>query len=374
MHITFSFIDIVIIIGICQGLFLSLVIQRIKNTNRKANITLSILILISTFMLIGRFLMIRAFSDWVFLWSLLFDVVIFLFGPLFYLYTRKLLFQGEEINKLAIYHYVPAILYSGMAIVYIVIYTPTQYFEAYKMGKLDFMFNVVLIAAIISNFYYLILSFKVLGSFKRIEKHTFSFEQNPTRFITFFLYAISAILVAWLFSYINSAVFDRLFAYISYDIVWAAIPVFIYVIGYYSLKQPELFRVSLEKTQTDSKNRLEEVEAQKLKDKLDSLMCNEQVYLQNDLTLRDVAEKLQTSTNNISWLLNNIYKSTFYDFINGHRIKEFVNRIENKEHLKHTILALSIDVGFNSKSTFNKAFKQTMKDTPSNFIKKQSAA
>lgn len=103
-------------------------------------------------------------------------------------------------------------------------------------------------------------------------------------------------------------------------------------------------------------------------------MTNEKIFLQSDLTLADVAEMLQTSTNNVSWLLNQVYKTTFYDFINQYRVKEFVKKVENQEHLKHTILALSMDVGFNSKSTFNKAFKDTMQDTPSNYIKKHRAA
>jgi AraC-like DNA-binding protein len=103
-------------------------------------------------------------------------------------------------------------------------------------------------------------------------------------------------------------------------------------------------------------------------------MINERVFLKSDLTLRDVAKMLKTSTNNISWMLNSVYKSTFYDFINGHRVHEFVRKIENKEHLRHTILALSMDVGFNSKSTFNKAFKLNMNETPSNYIKNLFAA
>jgi AraC-like DNA-binding protein len=72
--------------------------------------------------------------------------------------------------------------------------------------------------------------------------------------------------------------------------------------------------------------------------------------------------------------LNNVYKTTIYEFINNFRIKEFVKNIADNKHLNHTILALSMDVGFNSKSTFNKAFKTVMKDTPSNFIKKRTAA
>ena len=119
---------------------------------------------------------------------------------------------------------------------------------------------------------------------------------------------------------------------------------------------------------------LQEIEATVLKEKLDSLMVNERAFMKNDLTLSDVAKQLKTSTNNISWVLNTVYNTTFYDFINGYRVKEFIQRVENKEHLSRTILALSMDSGFNSKSTFNKAFKNLMKDTPSNFIKNHRAA
>ncbi|MBL4662454.1 MAG: helix-turn-helix domain-containing protein [Flavobacteriaceae bacterium] len=167
---------------------------------------------------------------------------------------------------------------------------------------------------------------------------------------------------------------NRYIQIIGYDVLWIAIPVFIYIIGYYSLKQPELFRISLDRKINENKKRISKGESELLKDKLDSMMQNEQLYLLNDLTLADVAKELQTSTNNISWVLNNMYNITFYDFINGYRIEEFVEKIANQEHLNHTILALSMDVGFNSKSTFNKAFKQTMKDAPSNYIKKHTAA
>jgi AraC-like DNA-binding protein len=103
-------------------------------------------------------------------------------------------------------------------------------------------------------------------------------------------------------------------------------------------------------------------------------MTNERVFMENELTLSDVAKQLKTSTNNISWVLNTVYDTTFYDFINGYRVKEFIQKVENKEHLSRTILALSMESGFNSKSTFNKAFKILMKDTPSNFIKNHRAA
>ena len=372
--ITFELIDVIVIIGICQGIFLSLTIQRISNTNKKANAILSILIIISTLMLVGRVLMVRFFSEWVFLWALVFDVVIYLFGPLFYLYTKRLLFKDSApivLNKL---HYLPAAIFLAMTCCYLLYYTPAQYFEAYMQGELNLMFNLVLVTAMASNFYYLFRSFRVLGKFRKTEKDTFSFDQNPVRFLTLFLIGIGAIMTAWLLGTLNTKFFDGNLAYVGYDAIWIAIPVFIYIIGYFSLKQPELFRITNLKEDSPKKSRLTNQEAQLLQEKLDSLMINDRVYLQSNLTLAEVSEKINTSTNNLSWLLNNKYQTTFYDFINGYRVKEFVKKVVNEEHLQHTILALSMDAGFNSKSTFNKAFKSEMNETPSNFIKKHRAA
>ena len=374
LMITFELIDVIVLVGICQGIFLSLTLQRITNNNKKANAILSLLIGISTLMLIGRVLMMRFFSEWVFIWALVFDVVIYLFGPLFYLYTKRLLFKNGTAIVLSKLHFLPAALFFAMGCCYLLYYTPTEYFEAYQRGDLNLMFNLVLITGLFSNFYYLIQSFRTLRKFRRTEKDSFSFDQNPVRFLTLFLIGIGIIMMAWLLGFLNTKLFNNFLTYIGYDAIWIAIPIFIYVIGYFSLKQPELFRVTGSKEDGPKKNRLSSAEVNLLQEKLDSLMTNDRIYLQSDLTLAEVSEKINTSTNNLSWLLNNIYQTTFYDFINGYRVKEFVKKVANEEHLQHTILALSMDAGFNSKSTFNKAFKNEMNETPSNFIKKHRAA
>jgi AraC-like DNA-binding protein len=224
------------------------------------------------------------------------------------------------------------------------------------------------------NSLYLLKSFQLLKKFRKEEKEAFSFQQSPLTYLNFFLFSVTACLFTWAISFLNAVLFNDEISFVNYESIWVAIPVFIYVIGYFSLKQPELFRIPFEEKSTEKKARLTESEAIVLKQKLDSLMQNERVFLDSNLTLRDVSETLQTSTNNISWLLNNVYKTTFYDFINGYRVEEFIEKIKNNEHLTHTILALSMDVGFNSKSTFNKAFKITMNETPSNYIKKHRAA
>lgn len=374
MEGSFQIIDIILIIGICQGIFLTFTLQRISNNNHSANTILSKLILIATMMLIGRFIYFRYSSLSIFHWSLLVDSLVFLFGPLFYIYIRRLLFKGNKTYLLPVYHAIPFLLLAITALFFLVYFTAEEFYQFYLDGNLNIIFNVITIAMIVSNLYYLFRSYELVKKFKKEEKQTFSFEQSPVNFLNAFLISFLVCLTAWLVSFINQSILDRYFTYVNYESVWVAIPVLLYVIGYFSLKQPELFRIPLEAKISEKKARLSKLDSDLLKKKLDSLMENEKVFLQHDLTLREVAKLLKTSTNNISWLLNSVYKTTFYDFINNHRIKEFVKDVEERKHLKNTILALSLDAGFNSKSTFNKAFKVVMRDTPSNYIKNLPAA
>ena len=58
---------------------------------------------------------------------------------------------------------------------------------------------------------------------------------------------------------------------------------------------------------------------------------------------------------------------TFYDFVNGYRVREVQRRIKAGEARALKMLALAMDAGFASKSTFNQAFKKHTSQTPSDF-------
>lgn len=374
MEGNFQLIDIIVFIGICQGIFLSFTLQRISNNNHKANSVLSKLILIATIMLIGRFLYLRYLNNWVFQWSLIIDSIVFLFGPLNYMYVRRLLFKGNENYKTPFYSWIPFYSLLILSVSFVVLFTPEEYYQLFVDGYLSQMFTIISALMILFNGFYIVKSIGLVINYKSVEKQYVSFNQSPLGYLNTFQLSITLCFLFWGFSFINGTFLNNYVTYFGYDVIWIAIPVFIYIIGYFSLKQPELFRIVLDDNSKEKRARLSPKESDILMKKLDSLMLNEKIFLQSDLTLREVSEILKTSTNNISWLLNNVYKTTFYDFINNFRIKEFVKNIDDNKHLNHTILALSMDVGFNSKSTFNKAFKTVMKDTPSNYIKKRTAA
>ena len=81
-------------------------------------------------------------------------------------------------------------------------------------------------------------------------------------------------------------------------------------------------------------------------------------YLDPDLRLRDLAERLHTSPTLLSRAVNGPLRLNFNDYVNGLRCRHFLQKVEAGEHRAHTLLSLAIDCGFNSKSTFNRAFRK----------------
>jgi AraC-like DNA-binding protein len=69
--------------------------------------------------------------------------------------------------------------------------------------------------------------------------------------------------------------------------------------------------------------------------------------------------------------MNQELQMGFYDFVNQYRITDARAKLADPSNFHYTILGVALDVGFNNKSSFNRAFKKHAGITPSNFIKAQ---
>ena len=96
-------------------------------------------------------------------------------------------------------------------------------------------------------------------------------------------------------------------------------------------------------------------------------MEREKPYLDANLTLQELAGRVSISLNHLSQLLNERLNQTFFDFVNSYRVQEAKRELCNPAKAHLTILAIAYDVGFNSKSSFNSAFKKHTGITPSEF-------
>ena len=96
-------------------------------------------------------------------------------------------------------------------------------------------------------------------------------------------------------------------------------------------------------------------------------METDKLYLNSDLTLRELAEKLSISPHNLSEILNTRLNQSFYDFINRYRVEEVKRRLADNDSDKYSLIAIAFDSGFNSKSSFNTIFKKQTGSTPSQY-------
>ena len=126
--------------------------------------------------------------------------------------------------------------------------------------------------------------------------------------------------------------------------------------------------LTISKKKERVKDVLSPQEAKHHADQLLSQMEEEKVFLDANLGLKDLAEKMDLHPNKLSWLLNERVGKNFYNFINGYRLKEFQeNALDpQKQHL--SLLGLAYESGFNSKSVFNDYFKKATGLTPKAWI------
>lgn len=123
-----------------------------------------------------------------------------------------------------------------------------------------------------------------------------------------------------------------------------------------------------EKYASSSLKGIEEIQ---LYDRLRLLVESETLYLDPNLSLRNVADKLNTNTKYLSQVVNHQSGHNFQHFVNAYRVHAVKERIQDKAHLHLTLYGIARQCGFKNKSTFYKVFKEITGSTPREYMKLQ---
>ena len=121
-----------------------------------------------------------------------------------------------------------------------------------------------------------------------------------------------------------------------------------------------------------SSSALTEEHKKNIMDNIVNFMEEEKLYLENDMTITKLSDRLNISRTYVSQVINEKFDKTFSNLINAYRIKEARKLLSEEANKIYTIDSISKSVGFNSTNAFNKAFKKFTGVTPSNYIKYQS--
>lgn len=309
----------------------------------------------------------------------------FLYGPIFYLYAKLISSDNNSFKAKYYLHFIPFVLVViyGMVFVYFKIgdfkialakrelATPVPFLKF--IGYLKPVHGII----------YVFLTIKVVRDFNLKIKNSFSnIERINLKWLMHLTIGLSIVWGIVVLSYIVNFISAK---EIHMDqFIYLAASILIYSIGYFSLRQPQIFNPksqkpgavflsnaneSYGKVTSYQKSGLLEAEAKSYQENLLELMQVEKPYLNNELTLRDLADKLSMSTHNLSEILNTRIKQNFYDFINGYRVEEVKRRLAKGESEKFSLIAIAFDSGFNSKTAFNTIFKRITGLTPSQYRK-----
>lgn len=87
-------------------------------------------------------------------------------------------------------------------------------------------------------------------------------------------------------------------------------------------------------------------------------------YLDPDLSLTSLAEKLEMTVHELSRILNTVLKKSFSDFINEYRVREVSRKMQDTAYNHLTLLGIAYESGFNSQTNFTRVLKQLTGKSP----------
>lgn len=366
----FTFTDIVIFIGFAQGLILSVILY-IKAKYKSAKFLAIFIFLLSFQLLLQSTTFLNYISKYGILLSLL-DTIPLLLSPLLYFYILYT-FRINQLKTKLLYHIIPGILCLLIhTTIYIIVgkITFNTFIQNSFVGNPPFYLIIIQFSKVISGIFYSYAILKIIINFKN------QLINNPNKSLkVWFIFITLFYLLIWLTILIlaiiyNTPDFDASLLSALIVIQVLLFLLFIYTISIFSNLHPQVLEYNVIEKKDKNIFNLTENETQIILNKINYQMEENKLFLDPDLSLRNFAQILNIHENILSFIINQTGRN-FSLFLNTYRVNYFIELTRIKDLSNETILSLAYRSGFNSKSSFNRIFKEIMSTTPLQFIKNQ---
>jgi AraC-like DNA-binding protein len=255
------------------------------------------------------------------------------------------------------------------------------FFEDTSFVSRPLLFNLILFIVAIVYPVYVILIYGLLKKHLKNIKRVYSCrDQIDLYWVNYLLISVSVLWIISLYSKFISGYFNSLHYSNATMTVYFFELIIIMIIGYFGFKQGMIFfgsssgessNVDPEKYKTSG---LRSEDAKAFLPILLEYMESKKPFLNNRLTISELAGQLEIPTNHLSQIINEQVGKNFFEFVNQYRVEEVKQRILENHERKFTLLAIAFDSGFNSKSSFNSIFKKQTGLTPKEYMKRKVAA
>lgn len=365
---------ITLVIAFLSCLF-SFFLITVKGQNGIGNKLLALYLLVSTLEL--SVFLYSGFSFTSLVIDKLRDDLSFIRIPLFYCYILASIYSDFRFSVKLLFHFLPFLLISTLFI-------PRFYGvdEAQQISFASDFYNnseVVLssIALHAQEIVYITLAVFQLRKYKKalLEHHSemLSFNYQWVRqlmIIWCFIFIIALLKSTLTLLHASALIIDSMQLLLIVSIL-----LFICSIVLRGLYTPNIFKninsdyqLSYNSIATSEKVVLDpEIEGQL--NRLKKSMTEQELYLNPNLSIDDLADHLSLTPMRVSYLINRHLDTHFFDFVNQYRLEKAMRLLANPAQEKLTILEILYQVGFNSKSSFNSAFKKYTQVTPTAYRK-----
>ncbi|WP_194508897.1 helix-turn-helix domain-containing protein [Psychroserpens luteus] len=364
-NLNFNIFNIIIFTGIIHGFIFSSVVLINKKLNSKPNFYLSFTVLALAFSNLQYWFLDTGITQRYQYDnnSIIFIPFEFLILPFFYLFVKS--YINKKLNKTELFAlFSPFVL----CVIYLIIRNTLN--DNLKVIKI---FNLIVeYLSICLSLTIIILVFRMLY---RHEKSNKKQVNNTVLIKTKWLKRILIIgiilCVVWFISLnifidIISSGFYRFYP------LWIGMSILIYWVGYTAILQKQLYNQRTEIRNKLKSNKISKPETNNgitTFTKLESVILTNKIFLEPSVSLTTLSKEFNLSEGYISTLINTNSDLNFNDFINSLRINEAKEMLSNIEYDNYTIIAIGLEAGFNSKSSFYSAFKKFTNKTPNEYKK-----
>ncbi len=305
-----------------------------------------------------------------------------LFGmPLFYLSVLAVCYSDFRLKWKHALHSIPFLLVN-------LVFIPRIYLSNYMerdtfVTILNQMPEIYLIQILIEFQYvfYIVSVFIILKKYREIYLENYADSSTATykwlfQITCVFLIAHSIVALKNILRYTG---FREMFLWINVLVGAVALLITCWFIMK-ALNHPELFRgvnskLKLAKDilpEVEEKTECKDVHNNAISSKISKLkqyMDDKEPYLDQSLTIQELANQINIPVRDLSVLINHHMNQHFFDFVNEYRIKKAMGILKDHSKSQLTVLEILYEVGFNSKSSFNTSFKKYTNLTPTAYRK-----
>lgn len=293
-------------------------------------------------------------------------------GPAFYAYLR-FLFQQPISNKDLKWLFFPLLIeflyFNSCTIIFWI--KDWDYLNLNVFQRV-WVFNVFSVEHIIGL---IIIAVYLIKSYKFLRGAQVLYASNKIRSI---LICFGLLWIIWVpYTIMDIVYYDFGFPPSGFYVFYILFAILTYGIGFYGFRINDKTIVTL--AIPESKNVNHDFgqpsispEMEILSNQLNDLMATEKYFLDPEINLSSFSEIVGLHPNKVSALINTAIGYSFRDFVNSYRLEEFKSRAKTYNFKSKTILSLAYESGFNSKASFNRAFKKFNTVSPVEFLDKIS--